>query len=82
VRESEVAVQLQPVGRPRDRGRAPAGPARGARATARLRQGVRELVLGWLHDDGTPLAPARALELLALDIELNAQGLEAWLDRQ
>jgi glyoxylase-like metal-dependent hydrolase (beta-lactamase superfamily II) len=49
---------------------------------ARLRQGVRELVLGWLHDDDTPLAPARALELLALDIELNAQGLEAWLDRR
>jgi glyoxylase-like metal-dependent hydrolase (beta-lactamase superfamily II) len=48
---------------------------------ARLRQGVRELVLGWVSDHGTPLAPARVLELLAVDIELNAQGLESWLDR-
>ena len=48
---------------------------------ARLRQGVRELVHGWVHDHGTPL-PAPAVDaLLDVDIELNAQGLEAWLDR-
>ncbi|HEY7922098.1 MAG TPA: MBL fold metallo-hydrolase [Vicinamibacteria bacterium] len=48
---------------------------------ARLRQGVRELVHGWVHDHGTPL-PAPAIDaVLDVDIELNAQGLEAWLDR-
>jgi len=50
------------------------------RAT-RLRAGVRELVLGWIRDHQTPLAPERVLELVALDVELNAQGLESWLDR-
>jgi glyoxylase-like metal-dependent hydrolase (beta-lactamase superfamily II) len=48
---------------------------------ARLRAGVRELVLGWIRDHGTPLPAERAEELVSLDIELNAQGLEAWLDR-
>ncbi len=48
---------------------------------ARLRTGVRELVLGWIRDHGTPLPAERAEELVSLDIELNAQGLEAWLDR-
>jgi glyoxylase-like metal-dependent hydrolase (beta-lactamase superfamily II) len=48
---------------------------------ARLRRGIEALFLGWVSDHGSPLSPERALELLALDIELNAQGLEAWLDR-
>jgi len=48
---------------------------------ARLRQGVRELVLGWVRDHETPLAAERVDELLAVDVELNAQGLESWLDR-
>ena len=48
---------------------------------ARLRASVRELVLGWVHDHGTPLAPDRVDALVSLDVELNAQGLEAWLDR-
>ena len=47
----------------------------------RLRAGVEELFLGWVRDHGTPLPAARVRELLALDVELNAQGLEAWLDR-
>jgi glyoxylase-like metal-dependent hydrolase (beta-lactamase superfamily II) len=47
----------------------------------RLRAGLRELFLGWTRDHGTPLAAARVLELLEADVELNAQGLEAWLDR-
>jgi glyoxylase-like metal-dependent hydrolase (beta-lactamase superfamily II) len=47
----------------------------------RLRTGMRELVLGWIRDHGTPLPAERAEELVSLDIELNAQGLEAWLDR-
>jgi len=48
---------------------------------SRLRAGVRELFLGWARDHGTPLPAERVAELLALDVELNAQGLEVWLDR-
>jgi glyoxylase-like metal-dependent hydrolase (beta-lactamase superfamily II) len=48
---------------------------------ARLRSGVEDLFLGWVRDHGTPLAADRVRELLALDVELNAQGLEVWLDR-
>jgi glyoxylase-like metal-dependent hydrolase (beta-lactamase superfamily II) len=48
---------------------------------ARLRAGVEELCLGWVQDHGTPLTRERVREVLAVDIELNAQGLEAWLDR-
>jgi len=47
----------------------------------RLRQGLRELVHGWLRDHETKLDAAQVDELLGVDIELNAQGLEAWLDR-
>jgi glyoxylase-like metal-dependent hydrolase (beta-lactamase superfamily II) len=47
----------------------------------RLRAGVEELCLGWVRDHGTPMTPERVREILAVDIELNAQGLEAWLDR-
>jgi glyoxylase-like metal-dependent hydrolase (beta-lactamase superfamily II) len=49
---------------------------------ARLRQGVLELFLGWVRDHGTPLPPEEVREVLALDVELNAQGLEVWLDRR
>jgi hypothetical protein len=42
---------------------------------------VREHVLGWVSDHETKLAPARVEELVAVDVELNAQGLEVWLDR-
>jgi glyoxylase-like metal-dependent hydrolase (beta-lactamase superfamily II) len=48
---------------------------------ARLRKGVAALFLGWVKDHGSPLSPERALDLLAMDVELNSQGLEAWLDR-
>jgi glyoxylase-like metal-dependent hydrolase (beta-lactamase superfamily II) len=48
---------------------------------ARLREGASELFAGWAREHGTPLPSARVRELLALDVELNAQGLEAWLDR-
>lgn len=47
----------------------------------RLRRAVRELFLGWAREHGTPLTDERVAELLALDVELNAQGLEVWLDR-
>jgi glyoxylase-like metal-dependent hydrolase (beta-lactamase superfamily II) len=48
---------------------------------ARLTAALEELYLGRARDHGSPLAPERARELLALDVELNAQGLEVWLDR-
>jgi glyoxylase-like metal-dependent hydrolase (beta-lactamase superfamily II) len=47
----------------------------------RLTAGIEELWLGRARDHGSALAPERARELLALDIELNAQGLEVWLDK-
>jgi hypothetical protein len=48
---------------------------------ARLRRGLEELFLGWVEDHGAGLSRDRARELLAVDVELNAQGLEVWLDR-
>ncbi len=48
---------------------------------ARLRKGVEGLFLGWVADHGTPIAPERVRELLAVDVEINAQGIEVWLDR-
>jgi glyoxylase-like metal-dependent hydrolase (beta-lactamase superfamily II) len=48
---------------------------------ARLRRGVEALFLGWVSDHGSPLPPDRVRELLAVDVELNSQGLEVWLDR-
>jgi glyoxylase-like metal-dependent hydrolase (beta-lactamase superfamily II) len=48
---------------------------------ARIRRGVEALFLGWVADHGTPLAPERVRELLAVDVDLNSQGLEVWLDR-
>jgi len=47
-----------------------------------LKERVRELLLGEAQRDGVTLAPERILELLAMDIDLNAQGLEVWLVRQ
>jgi glyoxylase-like metal-dependent hydrolase (beta-lactamase superfamily II) len=48
---------------------------------ARLRSGVRGLFHGWVRDHGAALGPERIDELLGLDVELDAQGLEVWLDR-
>lgn len=47
----------------------------------RLRAGLRELFLRWTRAHGTALPDERVLALLAPDTELNAQGLEVWLDR-
>ncbi len=47
----------------------------------RLRAGVLELFLRWAREHGTRLPAERVAELLQVDVELNAQGLEAWLDR-
>jgi glyoxylase-like metal-dependent hydrolase (beta-lactamase superfamily II) len=56
-------------------------------AAAPDRQARLEAALGALYRDrlralGSPLDDARIAELLAMDIELNAQGLGVWLDRE
>jgi glyoxylase-like metal-dependent hydrolase (beta-lactamase superfamily II) len=56
---------------------APSGPGR----ADYLRRGVRESVLGWVSGHGTALSAGEVEALLDVDIELNAKGLEAWLDR-
>lgn len=48
----------------------------------RLRRGVAELLLSEVHAHRPDLPAAVAHRLLALDIELNAQGLEIWLKRR
>jgi glyoxylase-like metal-dependent hydrolase (beta-lactamase superfamily II) len=48
---------------------------------ARLKQDLAALYAASLHDHGVQVTPA-LLDLLSLDIELNAQGMAAWLDRE
>ena len=48
----------------------------------RLREGIAALVLAEHARQGWRLAPEEALRVFALDIELNAQGIAAWLDRK
>jgi glyoxylase-like metal-dependent hydrolase (beta-lactamase superfamily II) len=48
---------------------------------ARLRRGVEELFLGWVEDHGPALPRDRVRELVAVDVELDSQGIEVWLDR-
>jgi glyoxylase-like metal-dependent hydrolase (beta-lactamase superfamily II) len=55
----------------------PAGPDR-HRA---LMAGLEAIHLRHLRDHGSTLSDARIRELLALDLELNAQGIAIWLDR-
>ncbi|MDN3922862.1 MBL fold metallo-hydrolase [Roseateles violae] len=47
----------------------------------RLKAGLAAIYLERLRAHGSMLAPERQLQLLAMDIELNAQGLAVWLDR-
>jgi glyoxylase-like metal-dependent hydrolase (beta-lactamase superfamily II) len=49
---------------------------------ARLYADLMDFHLGQLHARGNPIAEARARELLDLDVEINAQGLEVWLERE
>ena len=49
---------------------------------ARLVEGLTALYVERARLHGVPDAGARVPELLALDIELNAQGLEVWLERE
>jgi len=53
-----------------------AGPAR----HERLRQGVTEIILREAERYRWPFSRERVLQVLDLDIELNAQGLGCWLD--
>ena len=53
-----------------------------AQRHAALKQALGKLYLGRLREHGCELSDAEVLALLALDIELNAQGLAIWLDRQ
>ena len=48
---------------------------------ALLRQRLGRFYLDRLHAHGCRLADAWVLELLEMDVELNAQGLAVWLDR-
>jgi glyoxylase-like metal-dependent hydrolase (beta-lactamase superfamily II) len=47
-----------------------------------LREALTALYLRSLRSRNSPLSPARVRELLELDIELNAQGMACWLDRE
>lgn len=48
---------------------------------ARLKAEIGALYLEHLAAHGSMLAPERCLQLLDMDIELNAQGIAIWLDR-
>jgi len=52
----------------------------GAARHERLREGITRIVVDESRRQGWTLAEDRLLELFAIDIELNAQGLGAWLD--
>ena len=49
---------------------------------AALMNGFEAIYLRSLREHGCTLADARVHELLALDLELNAQGVEVWLNRR
>ncbi len=52
----------------------------GRQRHARIRDGLARVLLERLTEHGCRLARERMLELLEMDIELNAQGLGVWLD--
>jgi glyoxylase-like metal-dependent hydrolase (beta-lactamase superfamily II) len=54
--------------------------AAGARRHAELTRGVREILRAEALRQGWILSESAVMEVFKLDIELNAQGLEAWLD--
>jgi glyoxylase-like metal-dependent hydrolase (beta-lactamase superfamily II) len=53
-----------------------AGPERGRL----LEEGVREIILGHIAAHGVALSRESILEIVDMDIELNAQGIGVWLD--
>lgn len=48
---------------------------------AKLKAGLSSIYLRHLRAHGGTISDERAMALLGLDIELNAQGLEVWLDK-
>jgi hypothetical protein len=46
---------------------------------AALQRGLAGLYQGWLREHRCPLEDAAAMEILQIDIELNAQGMHHWL---
>lgn len=56
--------------------------ARGPSRHAKLKQGLEDIHVRSLRAAGSTLDAARVRELLALDFELNAQGIGIWLDRK
>ena len=54
----------------------------GAERKRLLIEGVRSLVLAERERQDWRLSREKTLEVFALDIELNAQGLEIWLDSE
>ena len=46
-----------------------------------LQQGLLAIYRSSLHDHGCTLDAAQVAALLAMDVELNAQGMAVWLDR-
>jgi glyoxylase-like metal-dependent hydrolase (beta-lactamase superfamily II) len=49
---------------------------------ARIAEDLADLYVSRAHAHGCTHTPARVRELLEMDIELNTQGLEVWLDKQ
>jgi glyoxylase-like metal-dependent hydrolase (beta-lactamase superfamily II) len=49
---------------------------------ARIRAALMDYHRGQLRERRHPMPETRARELLEMDVEINAQGLEVWLDRQ
>ncbi len=54
--------------------------AAGSQRRARIRAGLQELLLVEAERFGCALPRAQVLKLFATDLDLNAQGLEVWLD--
>jgi hydroxyacylglutathione hydrolase len=52
----------------------------GAERHARLREGVKNIVLEEARRWGSRLSDERVLDIYSIDVELNAQGLGSWLD--
>lgn len=52
----------------------------GEQRQARLVEGVKTILLGEAQRHQWPIARQRLLDMLRVDIELNAQGLASWLD--
>lgn len=57
------------------------GVADAAARHAALKQGQLAIFTRSLRQHGVAFEPARIAELLAIDLELNAQGMAVWLDR-